>query len=232
MPNAIEETAKKDKNATFWGNSIGVKAAMSISGILLGLFLLEHIVGNLTVYAGRKVMNGYARALEQPFFVEALWVIRVTLVIAFLIHVVSALVLYFRKWKARPVSYSGRRWVEGSLPSRTMLWSGLVILAYVVYHVLQMALGVLHPSWRGFENVYDNLVLALRNVGTSVIYLVAMVALGFHTWHGFYSLFNSIGYRSRRYTPKMRVTAAVVGTVLALAFASIPIAILAGLGGI
>ncbi len=216
--------------ATFWGNPIGLKAAMSVTGIFLSLFLVEHVVGNLTVFGGRAVINGYARALEVPVIAWIIWAIRALLFAALVIHAGAALLLTFRRRRARPVPYARRENLQASLPSLTMIWTGLAILAYAIYHVLHMALGIIHPDFRGIEDVYDNLIIGLRQAVPAAIYLAAMVALGLHLWHGLYAFLTSLGWRSPRATPKVRSGAAVIGTALALAFASIPIAILAGLG--
>lgn len=216
---------------TFWGNSIGVKAAMSVTGIILALFLLEHVAGNLLVYAGRAALNGFTATLESPLVKGLVWAVRAILLVAFVVHAVSGVTLYLRKRTARPIPYRHRANVQASAASRTMLWSGLVILAYVVYHLLHLTLGIVHPQWHGLRDTYDNVVAGLRVTGAAVAYVVAMVALGFHLWHGLYSFLPSLGWRERRYTPGLRSAAAVVGTVLALAFASIPIAVVTGLIG-
>lgn len=220
-----------ERAAAFWQSSIGLKAAMSVSGLLMALFLIVHVIGNFTVYGGRAVMNAYARALESPVVVWGIWAIRGLLLAALFVHVVAALLLTWWRRRARPVPYARRANVQASLPSLTMFWTGLAILAYAIYHVLHMALGVGHPEFRGIEDVYDNLTIGLRRKLPAAIYLAAMVALGLHLWHGLYSFLTSLGSRSPRTAPKVRSGAAVLGTALALAFASIPIAILAGLGG-
>lgn len=217
--------------ATFWGNPIGIKAAMSVSGIFLALFLVVHVLGNLTVYGGRGLMNGYARALESNVVVWIIWAIRALLLAALVIHVIAALLLTWRRRRARPVPYARRENVQAGLPSLTMFWTGLAILAYAAYHVLHMALGVVHPDFHGDEDVYDNLIVGLRQPIPAAIYLAAMIALGLHLWHGLYAFLTTLGWRSPRSTPKVRSGAAALGTAIALAFASIPVAILAGLGG-
>jgi succinate dehydrogenase / fumarate reductase cytochrome b subunit len=220
-----------ERAATFWQNSIGLKAAMSVSGLLMALFLIEHVIGNFTVYGGRAVMNAYARALDSPVIIWGIWAVRGLLLAALLVHVIAALLLTWRRRRARPAPYARRANVQASVPSLTMFWTGLAILAYAIFHVLHMALGVGHPDFRGIDDVYDNLTLGLRRGLPAAIYLAAMVALGLHLWHGLYSFLTSLGRRSRRSAPKVRSGAAALGTALALAFASIPIAILAGLGG-
>jgi succinate dehydrogenase / fumarate reductase cytochrome b subunit len=215
----------------FWHNSIGVKAAMSVTGMVLALFLVEHVAGNLLIYRGRDTINGFAAALASPALLWLIWIIRVILIVAFLIHAISGIALYLEKRRARPEAYQQRSYVEASIASRTMIWSGLAIFAFVVYHLLHLAFGVVHPRFRGIDDVYDNVVSGLRVAGSSAAYLAAMIALGFHLWHGLYSMISSLGWREPRFVPAVRSGAAIVGTIIALAFASIPIAVLAGLVG-
>ncbi len=217
--------------ATFWGNSIGVKAAMSVSGMILALFLVEHVIGNVLIYAGRATLDRFTATLDSPWLVWLVWIVRAVLLVAFVVHAASGSALYLQKRRARPVAYRHRTNVQASAASRTMIWSGLVILAYVVYHLLHLTFGVVHPHWRGLGDTYDNVVLGLRVIGSAIAYLVAMLALGFHLWHGLYSMLPSIGWRPRRWESSLRAAGAVVATIIALAFASIPIAIVTGLVG-
>jgi succinate dehydrogenase cytochrome b subunit len=217
--------------ARFWRNSVGLKAAMSVSGMILALFLLEHVVGNVLIYAGRATINGFAATLESPFLVWLVWIVRVLLAVAFVIHAASGITLYLQRRRARPVPYHHRHNVQASVASRTMIWSGLVILAYVIYHLLHLTFGVAHPDWHGLRDTYDNVVLGLRVAGSAAAYLIAMLALGFHLWHGLYAMLPSVGWRERRYIGGVRSAAALVGTLLALAFASIPVAVVTGLVG-
>ncbi len=224
------QPAPTPRAATFWHNSIGVKAAMSVTGLVLALFLVEHVVGNLLIYGGAGVIDGFARALDARALVWLVWLVRVVLAVAFLVHAVSGVALYLEKRRARPVPYARRRDVQATLPSRLMIWTGLVILVFVVLHLLHMAIGVLHPDFHALDHPYENVVTAFRHVAVSVGYVVAMLALGLHLWHGLYSMFTSVGLRRPRFTPGVRSGAALVATILALGFASIPVAVLVGLG--
>ncbi len=218
-----------DRPISFWRNSIGVKAAMSVTGMVLALFLVEHVASNLLVYAGSATINGFARALASPPLAWLVWIIRVILAAAFLVHAISGIALHLEKQRARPQPYRRRGNLQASAASRTMIWTGLAILAFVIYHLLHLALGLVHPQFRGIDEVYENVVTGLRVAGSSAVYLVAMLALGLHLWHGLYSMLSSLGWRQPRWVPAVRSGAALVGTLIALGFASIPVAVLAGL---
>jgi succinate dehydrogenase cytochrome b subunit len=119
---------------------------MSVSGMILALFLVEHVVGNVLIYAGRATINGFAATLESPWLVWLVWIVRAVLIVAFLVHVASGITLHLQKRRARPVPYHHRGNVQASVPSRTMIWSGLVdyfrhggILPLVLAHLLSPA---------------------------------------------------------------------------------------------
>jgi succinate dehydrogenase / fumarate reductase cytochrome b subunit len=111
-----------------------------------------------------------------------------------------------------------------------MIWSGILVFAFVVYHLLDLTVGVLHPAFREGE-VFHNVLVSFGQVSGVLAYLVAMAALGFHLWHGVYSAFQSLGMGGRRFTPAIRRSAAALAVVLSLGFASIPLAVLVGVVG-
>jgi len=209
-----------------WQNSVGKKALMALTGIILSLFVLAHLIGNLQVYMGAEKLNAYAAFLQGSK--GLLWTARIVLLASVLAHAAAGVILWLEKQQARPVAYFDRTNVQSSAASRTMIWSGLLILAFVVYHILHLTLGVVHPSFRDLA-AYENVVNGFRVVGASVFYIVAMVGVGFHLWHGLYSMSQSLGFRHPRYTPVIRSVAALLATLIALANISIPVAVLAGI---
>ncbi len=211
-----------------WRSTVGKKAIMAATGLVLGLYVFFHLLGNLQVYAGPAQIDAYARLLHvSP---PLLWTIRVVLLAAFLAHVVAGIQLWLRARGARPVAYAEYRPAVSSTASRTMIWSGILILLFVVYHVLDLTVGVIHPGYVEGE-VYHNLVVGFGQVSGVLAYLVAMIALGFHLWHGVYSMFQSLGLSNRRLTPQVQRFAAGLSVVVALGFASIPLAVLIGVVG-
>ncbi|HET6437323.1 MAG TPA: succinate dehydrogenase cytochrome b subunit [Anaeromyxobacter sp.] len=211
-----------------WRSTVGKKALMAVTGVLLFLYVIAHMLGNLQLFVGPAAINGYARLLRvSP---PLLFTARLVLLVAVLVHVLAGVQLWFRARQARPVGYATYRPESSSLASRTMIWSGLLILAFVVYHVLDLTLGVVHPDFREGE-VFHNVLVRFGQVSGVIIYLVAMTALGFHLWHGVYSMFQSLGLSSRRVLHPIRRFAAGAAVVLALGFASIPLAVILGLVG-
>jgi succinate dehydrogenase / fumarate reductase cytochrome b subunit len=209
-----------------WQNSVGKKALMAVTGIILSLYVLAHLVGNLQIYAGAEKIDAYARFLHSN--PGMLWVARIVLLVAVLAHATAGVILWLDKQNARPVAYFDRANIQSSAASRTMIWSGIVILLFVVFHVANLTLGAAVP---GYEEVKPsvNVPAAFRVGWAAAIYIVAMVGVGFHLWHGLYSLFQSLGFRHPRYTPFIRSAAALLATLVALGNISIPVAVLAGI---
>jgi len=211
-----------------WQSTVGKKALMALTGAILFLYVFFHLLGNLQVFAGPEQIDAYARLLHvSP---QILWTVRVVLLAAVLVHVVAGVSLWYRARSARPEGYAEYRAGASSTASRTMIWSGLLLFAFVVYHLLDLTVGVANPDFREGE-VFHNIVVTFGRGAGVLAYLLAMVGLGFHLWHGVYSMFQSLGLSNRRLTPSVKRFAAAVSVILALGFASIPIAVLVGLVG-
>jgi succinate dehydrogenase / fumarate reductase, cytochrome b subunit len=213
----------------FWRASIGKKVVMAVTGLIMFGYLIGHVLGNLQVFSGPEKINAYAEFLHHSPGI--LWGTRSVLLVALALHVVAAVQLYAQKHAARPQKYA--RWSRrtSSLPSRWMLWSGFAIFFFVIYHLLHFTVGVaaLHPTFVEAD-VYQNMVSAFQTPYVAAIYIVAMALLCAHLFHGLYSMFQSVGVAHPVWTPRIKLAAALVALVLAAAFASIPIAILAGYG--
>jgi succinate dehydrogenase / fumarate reductase, cytochrome b subunit len=212
--------------ALLWQNSVGKKALMALTGIVLFLYVLAHLIGNLQIYAGSDKIDAYARFLHSN--PGMLWVARAVLLAAVITHAAAGIILWLEKQRARPIAYTAPGNLQASAASRTMIWSGLAILFFVVYHVANLTLGAGIP---GYEEVKPsvNVPAAFRVTWAAIVYIIAMVGLGFHLWHGLYSMWQSLGFRHPRYTPGIRAAAALVATLIALGNISIPVAVLAGL---
>jgi succinate dehydrogenase / fumarate reductase cytochrome b subunit len=223
--------ARPSRLALFWDSSIGKKALMALTGIILSAYVLAHLLGNMQVYmgadsTGRAMIDKYAAFLHSN--VGVLWTARVVLLAAVFVHAISGIQLYMRRATARPIDYHTRTNVVSTTASRTMLVSGVVILLFVVYHVLHLTTGSVHPNYEHLAP-YHNLTTGFRQPVAAAIYIVAMVGVGFHLWHGLYSMFGSLGLSHPRYTPVIRKAAALVATLVALANISVPVAVLAGM---
>jgi succinate dehydrogenase / fumarate reductase cytochrome b subunit len=209
-----------------WASSVGKKALMALTGILLFLFVLGHLLGNLQLYIGSEALNKYADFLQHNK--PLLWGTRIVLLVSVLVHSIAGIQLYLAKQSARPFPYHQKESVNSTVMSRTMIWSGLLILFFVVYHLLHFTTGNVHPDFIQGD-VYHNVIVGFRQGGAAIAYLIAMVALGFHLRHGLYSLFQSLGAGNPAISKTVFRWAAVVATLIALGNISFPLAVLAGL---
>ncbi|HZU26319.1 MAG TPA: succinate dehydrogenase cytochrome b subunit [Bryobacteraceae bacterium] len=221
--------------ARFFETTVGMKIVMAITGAVLFLFVVGHLLGNLQVFEGREALNRYAVFLriEPPL----LWTVRIVLLICVLLHIWSSWKLWRRKREARPVKYEMKKPAGSSYASRTMYWSGPIILAFVIYHLMQYTFGVggtPYDQWAGHPgeiDVYANLVHGFRIWPISAFYIIAMVLLCLHLYHGIWSAFQTLGASHPRYTPMLKNAAALIAILLAAGYISIPVAILTGLIG-
>jgi succinate dehydrogenase / fumarate reductase cytochrome b subunit len=171
-------------------------------------------------------MNHYAETLHgNP---PLLWTARMILLISVALHIWASVQLTLLKKEARPVGYVKRANVVSSWASRSMMLSGPIIAIFVVFHLLHLTTGTLHPQFIELQ-AYENLVTGFLVVPVAVIYIIAMVLLGFHLSHGIWSMFQSVGFSHPRYTPMLKKFASVFSWLLVAGFISIPIAVLAGL---
>jgi succinate dehydrogenase / fumarate reductase, cytochrome b subunit len=219
---------------SLWGSTVGKKIAMALSGLILIGFVVGHMIGNLKVYQGPEVFNHYAEGLRlfgAPFFGtnQALWLIRVVLLAAVLIHIVAAAQLTLQSRKARTHGY--RKYDNDlvfSYASRTMVWGGVIILAFVVFHIMHLTVGNVHPDFVE-GNAYHNFVAGFRVLPVSLAYIAAMIPLGFHMYHGFWSMLQTLGANNPHYNRYRRPVAAGLAGLVVIGNISFPVAILAGL---
>ena len=211
----------------FWMSTVGKKVSMALSGIILFAYVVAHMLGNMQIYLGSEVINRYAQFLHSNE--GMLWTARVVLLAAVLIHAIAGIQLWARKREARPVPYRNKENIQATPASRTMIWTGVIIAAFVVYHVLDLTVGTARAApYRDLDPAF-NVTQGFAYVPAAIAYIVAMVALGFHLWHGVYSMFGSLGLDSARYMNGIRRIAAFLATVIALANISVPVAVLTGL---
>jgi succinate dehydrogenase / fumarate reductase, cytochrome b subunit len=205
-------------------SSIGLKITMALTGVILSGFVLVHMLGNLQVYQGAEALDAYGKLLrKEP---ALLWTFRLVLLSAVGLHIWAYLVLTRKNLHARSQSYQARKYKESSLASRSMTITGPFILAFIIYHILHLTTGTVHPSFQEGA-VYHNLVVGLRGF-VGVIYVVAMIALAFHLWHGVWSMFQTLGAPEGRYRSLGRRFATVFTILVTLGFATVPLAVLTG----
>ncbi len=212
----------------FWESTNGQKAVMAVTGAILFFFVIFHMVGNLQVFEGREQLNFYGFALRR--FPEALWGARLVLLFAVALHIWSSIQLAVRKTSARPIGYAERKNTNSSYASRTMYWSGPILLAFIIYHLLHLTVGYIHPGDRFIEgDVYHNLVAGFRVWYVSLWYIFSMILLGLHIRHGAWSMFQSLGMNHPRHTPVLKKAAAALAVVITLGYISIPVSVMLGL---
>jgi succinate dehydrogenase / fumarate reductase cytochrome b subunit len=212
----------------FLRSSIGRKVIMAVTGAILVLFVIGHMIGNLTVYLGPEALNAYAVFLRQFLHGSALWIVRAVLLAAAVLHIWSATSLTLDSRRARREGYRKVEWKESTYASRTMRWGGVIILLFVIYHLLHFTFGTVHPSFVEGD-VYHNFVAGFRSVPVSIAYVVAMIALALHLRHGVWSMFQTLGVSHPRYMAIARGAAWVVAVVVLVGNVSFPIAVLAGI---
>lgn len=213
-------------------SAVGKKAVMAVTGIILFGFVLVHMLGNLKLYEGPQVLNSYAgflRTVGSPAIPTSglLWLVRVVLLVAVVLHMWAAWQVTLMSRAARPHRYGRRDFVEASYASRTMRWGGVIILLFVIYHLLDLTFGTVNPSFR-HGDVYHNVVASFSVPWVSAFYVAAQVALGFHLYHGMWSLFQSLGWNHPRFNSWRRGFATAFAWIITVGNISFPLAVLAG----
>lgn len=216
------------REPTFLRSSIGRKVVMAVTGAILFGFVLGHMLGNLQVYLGPEAMNAYAVFLRELLHGTGLWIVRAVLLAAVILHIWSATSLTLSSRKARPVAYAEQKWRESTYASRTMRWSGVILFAFIVYHLMHLTFGNAHPTFIEGD-VYHNFVAGFRSVPVSAAYIVAMILLGLHLRHGVWSMFQTLGVSHPRHIAMARTGAWIFAAVIVLGNISFPLAVLAGI---
>lgn len=221
------------RSAALFRTSIGLKITMALSGIVFVGFVIGHMFGNLKVYQGAEVFNHYAEGLREfgdPFLQsgQALWIARAVLIVALVAHVWSAARLTRQSLAARDEGYRKLDALEFSRTSRSMRWGGVALFAFVVYHLLHLTFGSVHPDFIAGD-AYHNVVVGFQSVPVSGIYAVAMIALGLHLYHGVWSAFQTLGINGQRINRWRRPIALVIALIVAGGNLSFPVAVLTGL---
>ena len=220
--------AHEIRPARFWASTNGKKVVMAISGFVLFAFIIGHMLGNMQIYLGAAKFNAYGHFLHGV--PELLWMVRIGLLVAVGLHIWASIGLALRKTKARPVGYAHRANTVSTYASRTMYWSGPILLAFVIYHLLHLTAGVIHPGSSFVEgDVYANTVGGFQVWYVSAWYIFSMILLGLHLRHGVWSMFQSLGINHPRHTPILRAAAATFALVITIGFISIPVTVLLGL---
>lgn len=205
---------------------------MAVTGLILFGYVVGHLLGNLQIYSSdRDQINRYAAFLHDPSLAGLLWSVRVLLLVAVVLHITASVQLFNLKRAARPVGYVRKDDVPAAYAARTMMWSGPIIAAFVVFHVLHLTVGSVLPLEElgpNHPNVRANLISGFQHPAVAIFYIVAMLLLCLHLYHGLWSMFHSVGFSHPRFTPRLKRLAAVVAVVIAAGNISIPVAVMAG----
>ncbi len=220
-------------------SSLGKKYVMAVTGFVLFLFVIGHLAGNLQVFLGPEAINRYGEFLQSN--VELLWPVRIFLLLMVGLHVWSAATLSRENLKARPVAYAEYRPLGSTYASRTMLMSGLIVLAFVIYHLLHFTVQAQSVNLTGQDftkledmkqrhDIFRMMVIGFSNGWVSGFYLLGMGLLCLHLSHGASSMFQSIGWKNQAWQPVLDNAARIIAVLIFLGYASIPVAILLGYG--
>ena len=205
---------------------------MALTGAILVLWVIGHMLGNLKAFLGPQSINQYAEGLRtvgEPFFPRGsiLWMVRIVILASVGIHILAATQLTLLSRSARSVGYRKAPHLEQSYASRTMRWGGVIILLYVIYHLLHLTFGRVHPDFVAGD-VYHNLVTGFQAWPVVAAYVVATAALMFHLYHGIWSATQTLGAAHPHYDRFRRALSASVAVLLFAGFVSVPAAVLLG----
>ncbi len=227
----------------FYRSAVGKKWVMAITGIVIIGFVLAHMIGNWKIFLpdvdGIPDIDVYGHALRElfvPFIPEhvALWILRTGLIVAFLFHIHAAYSLTLMNRRARPEEYRGpRHYVAANYASRTMRWSGVIFLAFLLFHLADLTWGIQPAATDVWEQgaVYANFIATFSRAPVTIFYVIAMVALGFHLYHGAWSMFQSIGINHPRFNTARRYFAVGLAILVTVGNSIMPLAVLFGFVG-
>ncbi len=219
----------------FYRSTIGKKIIMGITGLIGVGYVIVHIAGNLQAFVGQEKINSYGALLHGPL-AELTWLVRIVLIVAVVLHVLMAYQLTMRSRAARPVGYEHKDAQVATIASRTMKWGGVLLLIFIIVHLLHFTTETIDPAgWRGMtdaqghRDVYGNIVASFRIWWVAAFYIIAMIALGLHLYHGAWSSVRTLGYAKPSPDPLHRRVALAVALIVWLGFTLVPVGVIAGI---
>ncbi|GAA5483438.1 succinate dehydrogenase cytochrome b subunit [Haloferula sargassicola] len=215
-----------------WSSTIGRKLLVALTGIVLTLFLAGHLAGNLLVFVGREAFNDYAEFLHHMIHGAGVWIARAVLLACLVIHVAATISLT-RQNRAARQAYENKATIQATKSSLIMIWTGLTILAFIIFHILHFTVRLSYPE-ADFQDPLDPerfdawgmVIKGFTNPATVLFYVIAMGLLCSHISHGVQSMFQTLGLRSQKSAPILRVLSVGYAIVIFCGFVSIPISIL------
>ncbi|HVR38169.1 MAG TPA: succinate dehydrogenase cytochrome b subunit [Thermoanaerobaculia bacterium] len=216
----------------FYRSAIGKKAVMAVTGFILFGWIFLHMLGNLKLYLGPVHLNEYAhwlRTIGTPAAPDSalLWVARFVLLVCVVLHIHAAYAVTMMSRASRPVGYRDRTVVASTYASRTMRWGGVIILLFVIYHLLHLTTGTVHPNYIP-DDPYHNVVTGFQVWWVAAIYIIANLALGLHLFHGLRSMFESLGLNHPKFNLWRQYFAAAFALIITLANVSFPFFVMIG----
>jgi succinate dehydrogenase / fumarate reductase, cytochrome b subunit len=219
--------------AAFHRSSVGRKMIVAVTGVILIVFVIGHLLGNLQIFLGPGWINGYAEHLRELGVL--LWIIRAGLLIVVILHIYYTIRLAIENRRARPEHYKRKHAVKATLASRSMVLSGLIVLAFIIYHILQFTIRATDPRFNAMPldplnhyDVYSMMVLAFSNPLVSAFYILSMFLLALHLSHGSSSFFQSLGLNNQKLAPRLASAGRILAWLLFFGYSSIPVAVLLG----
>jgi succinate dehydrogenase / fumarate reductase cytochrome b subunit len=221
--------------AILWNSMIGQKVVMAVTGAVLVLFVLMHMIGNLKILSGPDNINAYAvflREVGRPEldYGQLLWIVRILLLICVILHVTAVVRLTRLNWAARPTGYNVKKNIKTTMAARTMRWGGVLLLAFVIFHLLHLTAGVVgfRPGEFRHLAVYQNVIAGLSVWPVAFFYIVAMAALAMHLYHEIWSGLQTLGFNTSRNTRALKIVARLLALAVFAGFVSVPVSVLAG----
>lgn len=207
---------------------------VAITGVILILFVIGHLLGNLQIFLGPEWINAYSQHLRD--LGPLLWLIRIILLATVLLHIYFTILLAIENRRARPNAYKDRDYVKATWASRHMVVSGLVVLAFIIFHLLHFTARKFNPQFPLLKldplnryDVFSMMVYGFQNYYVSGFYILGLFLLTLHLSHGSSSFFQSLGLNNKKLTPRLATAGRILAWLLFLGYAAIPVAILLGL---
>ncbi|MBI5075122.1 MAG: succinate dehydrogenase cytochrome b subunit [Nitrospirae bacterium] len=218
-------------------NRVGRKIVMSLTGLAMVIFVIIHLLGNASLFSGPDGINAYGKLLHS--LGAFLWLIRLIMLTALCLHILFGIHLTLENRAAKPQRYAVRKDLSSTFAGRNMIWTGLLIASYLLYHLLHFTLEVIYPGLAAYQNpdaagrpdIFMMVVLSFRNISVAGLYVLAMGALALHLSHGIQSMFQTLGLNNERTLPAVIKIGTIAAVVLFLGYISIPVSIVAGLVG-
>ena len=218
-----------------WRTVIGKKVVMAVTGLVLIGFVIGHMLGNLKIFAGPNEINAYSQFLREVgspalSYGQLLWLVRIVLLICVTLHITAAIQLTRMSWAARPIGYTVKRDIETTFAARVMRWAGVLLVAFVIFHLLHLTGGVVGFGAGQFKDlaVYQNVVAAFAVWPVALFYIIAMGALCLHLSHGIWSMLQTLGWNTARNETTLKIISRVIAIAVFAGFTSVPVAVMAG----